>query len=86
MTTFLLERCDEKLADKGCAYKVVDENTVECLCAQPSEETTALLNRVRFILWLSQLDKVGEVFLRLLADAHAEHPDYQSEWHRLGLR
>ena len=32
---------------------------------------------------LAELDVTGEVFLRMLADAHADHPDYRPEWHPL---
>lgn len=86
LTAFLLERCDEKLAEEHCTYEVVNETTVRCLCVEPTEEATALLERVNLILWLCRLDNVGEVFLRLLADEHAEHPNYRLEWHRLGVR
>lgn len=84
LTDFLLERCREKLDQESCRYEIDDQGTVDCQCEDPSEDATTLLNRVNFILWLSELDKIGEVFLRLLADAHIDHPDYRTEWHRLG--
>lgn len=84
LTDFLLERCREMLDQESCRYEIGDQGRVDCLCEDPSEDATTLLNRVNFILWLSELDMIGEVFFRLLADAHLDPPDYRTEWRRLG--
>lgn len=80
---FLLERCLESLDAVSCDYEILRDGRLICLCDGPADEVETTLDRMAIILWLADLDEVGEVFLRLLADAHVDHPDYELEWHRL---
>ena len=83
MTDFLIARCHESLEDSSCDYEVDSGGGLRCLCEDPADGVLTTLNRMAFVLWLAELDKVGDVFLRMLADAHAGHPEYRDEWHRL---
>jgi hypothetical protein len=44
------------------------------LCDDPDDGALITLNRMAFVLWLAELDPVGNVFLRMLADAHVDTP------------
>lgn len=81
---FLIARCQEALDASDCDYEVHVDGQLRCLCEDPSDNVLTVLNRMAFVLWLAELDRVGDVFLRMLADAHAEHPEYRDDWHRLG--
>jgi len=83
VTDFLIARCQEMLDASACDYEVHADGQLRCLCEDPADDDLTTLNRMAFVLWLAELDKVGDVFLRMLADAHAGHPDYRAEWHRL---
>ena len=83
VTDFLLARCQETLDASACDYEVYADGRLRCLCEEPADDVLTTLNRMAFVLWLAELDRVGDVFLRMLADAHAGHPDYRHEWHRL---
>ena len=80
---FLLERCHEVLDRASCDYEIDRTGHLRCNCENPDARTAAALDLMAFVLWLAELDVTGEVFLRMLADAHADHPDYRPEWHPL---
>lgn len=80
---FLLERCHEVLDRASCDYEIDRTGRLRCNCENPDTRTAAALDLMAFVLWLAELDLTGEMFLRMLADAHADHPDYSPEWHRL---
>lgn len=81
---FLLARCQDALDSGSCDYEVHADGRTACLCDDPADGVLATLNRMAFVLWLAELNTVGDVFLRMLADEHVDHPDYRDEWHRLG--
>ena len=80
---FLLERCQEALDRASCVYEIDRAGHLRCRCETPDTDATAALSTLALVLWLAELDLTGEAFLRMLADAHADHPDYRPEWHRL---
>jgi hypothetical protein len=83
LTDFLLARCQDVLDSGSCDYEIYADGRTACLCDDPADEVLTTLNRMAFVLLRAELDAVGDVFLRMLADAHLDHPDYRDEWHRL---
>jgi len=80
---FLLQRCHEVLVDASCDFEIDKSGRLSCRCQDPAEGVSAALEEMALILWLAELDETGETFLRMLADAYADHPEYRPEWHEL---
>jgi hypothetical protein len=80
---FLLHRCHEVLDDASCDYEIDRAGHLNCRCEDPAANVLEALDTMALVLWLAELDGTGETFLRMLADAHADHPEYRPEWHQL---
>lgn len=84
LTNFLVARCLDFLDSVGCRYQRLPDGGVLCECGDPSESVRKVIEQVELILWCNSTALGGDGFLRMLADSHATHPDYRSEWHRIG--
>ena len=80
---FILQRCQEVLDRASCDYEIDRVGNLACTCADSQEQVSTALSTMAFVLWLSELEQSGETYLRMLADAYADHPDYRVEWHQL---
>jgi hypothetical protein len=80
LLNFLLDRNDEALQQAACTYDVGPDGSPVCRCERPNARGLELLARRQLIQRWSRVPE-GTVLLRLLADDHATHDDYQLDWH-----
>ena len=83
LTDFLVARNVEALDASDCEYDRLADGRLVCLCADPEPGVTRTLEQLDLIRWCDARIATGEVFLRMLADGYATHPDYRSEWHAI---
>ena len=82
LTDFLVARCLETLESVSCSYERREDGFVTCECDAPDDAVRLAVERANLVRWCDSLGPGGDRFMRMLADAHATHPDYQPEWHR----
>lgn len=82
LTDFLVARGIELLEAESCKFQRLDDGLVFCECDVPTERAKRTIEWIDLVRWCDLHG--GDTFLRMMGDVYATHPDYQSEWHRIG--
>ena len=83
LTDFMVARCLETLESEGCRYHRGADGAVICECERASGPVLQTVRELNLIQRGASIPGLRDPLLRVLADAYATHPDYQTEWHSL---
>jgi hypothetical protein len=83
LADFLVARCRETLESEACTYRLRPDGAVICDCDSLSVTALQAVPVLELVQQCASAPQVRDALLRVLADAYATHPDYQTEWHAL---